>query len=104
MSNRLAAPAAVLVFALAIPVHLHAGTPEAPTDQKTAGTGGIVVQGQADPKQRKVCHMETATGSVMPKRICRTAAEQELAQRQADRDMDRIRDRQLSGDQTTGLR
>jgi hypothetical protein len=110
MPIRRPAPLAALIFAFAIPAH--AGAPEAqpqPTTTATnaatnGATNGIVVQGQADPKQRKVCHTEVSTGSVMPKRTCRTVAEQELAQRQADRDMDRLRDRQLSGDQTTGLR
>jgi hypothetical protein len=41
-------------------------------------------EAQAD-KPKKVCRMETTTGSVMPKRVCRTAeqvtADQEAARR-----------------------
>ncbi len=39
-------------------------------------------------KPKKICRMETGTGSVMPKRVCRTpeqvAAEQEAARRTRD--------------------
>lgn len=50
-------------------------------------------QGEAE-KPKKICRMETGTGSVMPKRVCRTqeqvAAEQEAARR-AREEMNRNR-------------
>lgn len=37
----------------------------------------------AEDKNRKVCKVEVSTGSVMPKRVCRTVAEIEALQEQA---------------------
>ena len=36
-------------------------------------------------KPKKVCRMETGTGSVMPKRVCRTPEQIEAEARQAER-------------------
>ena len=59
-------------------------------EQSTAQNEG---ETQAE-KPKKVCRMETGTGSVMPKRVCRTpeqiAAEQEAARRTRD-EMNRSR-------------
>ena len=41
---------------------------------------------QAAPDEEpKICHMETATGSVMPKRVCRTKAEIDAQRLAAER-------------------
>jgi hypothetical protein len=67
-------------------------------------TAAYAVEGTAPPapgdseaqaeKPKKICRMETVTGSVMPKRVCRTpeqvAADQEAAQRTRD-EMNRSR-------------
>jgi hypothetical protein len=42
-------------------------------------------QATTPPEERKICTMETATGSVMPKRVCRTRAEIEAQRREAER-------------------
>ena len=36
-------------------------------------------------KPKKICRMETATGSVMPKRVCRTPEQIEAEAREAER-------------------
>ena len=64
---------------LCLPVIAHATEDSAPPATQT--------DREAD-KPKKVCRMETATGSVMPKRVCRTpeqvAADQEAARRTRD--------------------
>jgi hypothetical protein len=83
MTIRLAAPLALLAFscagaALATP-HEHAAAHDQAAPAATA-------EADAKPaKERKVCRSETATGSVMPKRVCRTAAQMEEEQRNAER-------------------
>ena len=57
------------------------------------------VQAPAAPKERKVCHSEVATGSVMPKRVCRTVSTDPTERLRAERDLDRVRDRQQYGQQ-----
>ena len=96
MMLRFLAPAAALFCTFAVSAHAEPSTTPAPT-----ATQGIVVQGQAEAKERKVCHMEVATGSVMPKRVCRTVSSDPTARVQEDRELDRIRDRQQYG-QTMG--
>lgn len=49
---------------------------------KTDGGQAAAADDKSD-RNRKVCRMETATGSVMPKRVCRTVAEIEAQQAQA---------------------
>jgi hypothetical protein len=46
--------------------------------------------GKAD-KNRKICRTEGATGSVMPKRVCRTAAEIAALQEQAAKTKESMR-------------
>jgi invasion protein IalB len=43
-------------------------------------------------KPKKVCRTETATGSVMPKRVCRTPEQVEAEQEAAQRTLDHNRD------------
>jgi hypothetical protein len=56
-----------------------------PNDGQTAAENG-----KAD-KNRKICKVEVATGSVMPKRVCRTVAEMEALQAQAAESRDSLR-------------
>jgi hypothetical protein len=67
--------AAALV--LCLPAAAHAAADTTPAAQ---------AEGEAQTeKPKKICRMETATGSVMPKRVCRTpeqvAADEEAARR-----------------------
>lgn len=50
---------------------------EAPGDEE------IIVEGEVPKERRRVCQMETTTGSIMPKRVCRTVAQIEEAERTA---------------------
>jgi len=63
----------------------HAAGETAPTT--TSSEGEAQAQAQAE-KPKKICRMETGTGSVMPKRVCRAAeqveADQEAARRTRD--------------------
>ena len=90
---RLAAPFALLALSCAAPafatagVDPHAGhTAERPADAPVAAP----TQAEApEDKERKVCRRETATGSNMPKRVCRTVAQIEADQRAAEQFRDR---------------
>ncbi len=67
---------AVALF-LCVPASLQAAPDATPAPRAKA---------EAQPeKPKKICRMETATGSVMPKRVCRTpeqvAADEEAARR-----------------------
>jgi hypothetical protein len=92
MMLRLLAPAAAVLSVFAVAAQAEPTAPAAPT-----ASPGIVVQGQAEAKERKVCHMEVATGSVMPKRVCRTVSSDPTARLQEERELDRVRDRQQYG-------
>ena len=80
---RLISAAAVALMLCASAAHAADETGAAPASQ----------EGEAE-KPKKICRMETGTGSVMPKRVCRTqeqvAAEQEAARR-AREEMNRNR-------------
>ena len=60
-------------------------TPAAEDDEK------IVVEGELPDEKRKVCEVRTSTGSIMPKRVCRTVAQIERDQRAALESMERSR-------------
>lgn len=78
MTIRLAAPFAFLALVLAAPT-LAAASQGDHSSHTTA-------EAEAKPeKTRKVCRSETATGSVMPKRVCRTVAQMEQDERSAER-------------------
>ena len=51
----------------------------------------IVVEGEVPPEQRRVCQMETTTGSIMPRRVCRTVAQIEEDQRIARESLEIIK-------------
>ena len=87
MTLRFAAPLALLAFSCAAPALAAAN------DAAHAGhSAGQHEQEQADAKpakQRRVCRNETATGSVMPKRVCRTVEQIEEDERRAEEYRDR---------------
>ena len=70
-------PASAVALLLCASTAAYAAEEAAPPAQNES-------EAQAE-KPKKVCRMETVTGSVMPKRVCRTpeqvAADQEAAQR-----------------------
>jgi hypothetical protein len=53
-------------------------------------------------KEKKICHSETPTGSIRPVRVCRTQAEIDAANQQAQDQIDRAN--RLSSQPTSGLR
>lgn len=93
-------PVALLLLAMAsgavaqsIPSEPPAAYPPAPgTD---ADDQEIVVEGEVPKEKRRVCEMRTGTGSIMPKRVCRTLAQIEEDARVARDSMERFnRDRE----------
>ena len=74
---------ALLIFAL--PVAAHAAPEASATEHEHQAPANAE-------KPKKICRMETRTGSVMPKRVCRTAEQvqaDEEAARQTRERMDR---------------
>jgi hypothetical protein len=47
-------------------------------------------------KEKVICRREVVTGSIFPKKICRTKAQWEAAEAQGRSDLDRIRDQERS--------
>ena len=84
MTIRLAAPLALIALSCAAPAWAAAN------DAHAEHTAQQTEQADAKPaKPRRVCRNETATGSVMPKRVCRTAEQIEADQRNAEQFRDR---------------
>jgi hypothetical protein len=54
-------------------------------------TPEIIVEGEVPKEQRRVCEMQTTTGSIMPKRVCRTVAQIEEDQRVARESLEIIK-------------
>ena len=84
MTIRPAAPLALLALsyggpAIAAASELHAGHAPERAEQTDAKPD----------KPRRVCRSETATGSVMRKRVCRTAEQAEADERNAEQFRDR---------------
>ena len=76
--------AAVIVLAFAAPPALATGGAAGDQPQSVDAEQGKSAQADdKSDKNRKVCRAETATGSVMPKRVCHTVAELEAMQAQA---------------------
>src|SRR4051812_26642137 len=96
---RFALPAVIGLASLAAPAF--AAEPQAAS---SAPAPNIVVQGEQDPKQRKVCKSEVATGSVMPKRVCRMVSTDPAVRLQEQRQIDIARERQQTGQSTTEIR
>ena len=51
----------------------------------------IVVEGEVPKERQRVCTMETTTGSIMPRRVCRTVAQAEEQERVARESLDMMR-------------
>jgi hypothetical protein len=54
-------------------------------------TPDIVVEGEVPEERRRVCEMQTTTGSIMPKRVCRTVAQIEEDERIARESLEIIK-------------
>ena len=97
MPYRHVAPAALLFAALNSPLWAAEPAHDAATatvESKDAQASG----------PHKVCRTETATGSVMPRRVCRTVDPNDPAQARMERELDRVRERQIAGQQIMGQR
>jgi hypothetical protein len=82
MTNRFAfaaAAAALLIAPLAFAGLSAADNASAASSQKAQGD---------KVKEKKICHSETPTGSIRPVRICRTQAEIDAANQQAQDQLD----------------
>jgi hypothetical protein len=61
----------------------------------TDADGDIVVEGDVPKNKRKVCETRTSTGSIVPRRVCRTVAQVEEDERAARDAIDSVnRDRE----------
>jgi hypothetical protein len=60
-------------------------------DSEDTPTPEIVVEGEVPKEQRRVCEMQTPTGSIMSKRVCRTVAQIEEEQRVARESLEIIK-------------
>ena len=67
------------------PANQSAPVPAADDDEE------IVVEGEIPKEKRKICTMRTETGSIMPKRVCRTVAQIEEEQRVARESLEIIK-------------
>jgi hypothetical protein len=80
-----------------------------PSAAGAAADGGngdeeIVVEGEVPKDKRRVCEMRTATGSIRPKRVCRTVAQIEQEEQAAREALDRVNADRESRDQVQLLR
>ena len=74
---------------------LVAVTPAAAQTARAAGVAAEQANAPAQPApQKKTCHSEIETGSIMPHRICRTAAEWQEINAANQRAVEEIRNRQ----------
>ena len=83
---RFFAPFVLVAFALTPVSSIAAPTPAAPLETPAADEAA---EAKPAKKPRKICRSETATGSVMPKRVCRTVAQMEEDERNAEQFRDR---------------
>lgn len=93
-------PFALLAFAVCSPalaepdpptVEAGAASTAAAAGDEDTPTPDIVVEGEVPEKQRKVCEMQTTTGSIMPRRVCRTVAQIEEDERIARESLEIIK-------------
>jgi hypothetical protein len=84
----------VLAFAGLLLAQAAAPTPTAvaPPQVTAPAEPAPVVKPEKANKQKMVCHSETATGSIMSKRVCRTPEQIEADRLQAKRDTDSLSD------------
>ncbi len=89
-------PVALLV-AFVVPAGAIAQADHAPASNETvlpqdpADSEEIVVEGEVPEKQRRICETRTETGSIIPKRVCRTRAQIEEEERIARESAEIIR-------------
>ena len=81
---RLIAPFVLVAFALTPVSSIAAPTTAAPLETPAADEAAAAKPAK---KPRKVCRSETATGSVMAKRVCYTPEQLKAQQRQTDQDL-----------------
>ena len=94
----LVAPGAALAQAESAGASSAAETTTPRADQGEEPSTEIVVEGELPKEQRRVCEMRTETGSIVPRRVCRTLAQIEEEQRIARESLDIIRrDRDTRG-------
>jgi hypothetical protein len=95
-----ALPIALLLLALGSGAALAQSADAPPSSQSApaqAADGGeeIVVEGEVPKERRKICTTRTETGSIVPKRVCRTVAQIEADELAARESVDRMnRDRE----------
>lgn len=65
--------------------------PATAAEPPVEGDGEIVVEGEVPKERRRVCEVQTTTGSIMPKRVCRTVAQIEEDERVARESMEIMR-------------
>jgi len=75
-------------------VSAQSAEPAAPAEQ-AAADAPIVVEGE---KEKKICRTESSTGSIMPRRVCRTASEVARQQEEAQRQLDLARSERRARD------
>ena len=68
-----------------------ADTPSPAAAEEPAEDSEIIVEGEVPKERRRVCEMQTTTGSIMPRRVCRTVAQIEEDERIARESLDIIR-------------
>lgn len=79
--------AAAALLLLAVPaLAIEAGAPSA-----LDGANAPSAQAHAKPKERKICTRETDTGSIVPKRVCRTVSEAQQANAQSVHDLEQMK-------------
>jgi hypothetical protein len=89
MMIRLAGPLALLALSCAGPALAAAADPHAEHQASGRAAETPAVADPPEDKERKICRMETRTGSNMPRRVCRTVAQAEADQRAAEQFRDR---------------
>ena len=63
-------------------------TAPAASDAPEEDDSEIIVEGEVPKERRRVCEVQTTTGSIMPKRVCRTVAQIEEDERVARESME----------------
>lgn len=101
--NRLIA--AVILLGLATPLQAQDAVAPAPAQAAPAEPAEpgppIVVEGQ---KEKKICRNATATGSIMSRRVCKTASQMAREEAEAQQALDRARAARETQDLTQELR
>jgi hypothetical protein len=78
-----------LAFAISVPAF-------AKDDDQHSGHEQSATEGEQQPESKKVCRMQTETGSVMPKKVCRVVTKQSLKEEEREREQ-MLRNRSARG-------